>query len=128
MQYLLDTHTLLWFLEDDPRLPQKVRKEIVNIDNNCFLSIASLWEIAIKIKVKKLMIEFTFEKFEGYLSAKAIELIPISFEHLNELLNLELYHRDPFDRMIIAQSITEDFTILSSDKHFKSYAVKLLWK
>lgn len=74
------------------------------------------------------MIKFPFGKFGSYLSENEIELIPISFEHLIKLLNLTLYHRDPFNRMIIAQSLTEDFTILSGDKHFKSYAVKLLWK
>lgn len=63
MQYLLDTHTLLWFLEDDPQLPEKVRKEIADIDNKCYVSIVSLWEIAIKIRLGKLSIKFHFEKF-----------------------------------------------------------------
>lgn len=72
------------------------------------------------------MIKFPFEKFVSYLTKNQIEFIPISFEHLIKLLNLALYHRDPFDRIIIAQSITEDLTILSGDKHFNSYPVKLL--
>ena len=68
MQYLLDTHTLLWFLQDDPQLPKKISSRIRNIENNCFVSIASLWEIAIKIKLGKLSIKFPFERFAVYLA------------------------------------------------------------
>lgn len=127
MQYLLDTHTLLWFLEDDPQLPEKVKKEIADIDNKCYVSIASLWEIAIKIRLGKLSIKFNFEKFAAYLSDNEIELLPISLEHLLQLLNLDLHHRDPFDRLIIAQAITDNLTILSRDEHFKSYMERVMW-
>lgn len=128
MKYLLDTHTLLWFLEDDPQLPEKVRKEIADIDNKCYISIASLWEIAIKIKLGKLSIKFPFEKFAAYLSDNEIELLPISLEHLLQLLNLELHHRDPFDRLIIAQGLAENLTILTKDENFSRYTSNILWK
>lgn len=128
MKYLLDTHTLLWFLEDDQQLPKKVRKEIADIDNRCYISIASLWEIAIKIKLGKLRIKFPFEKFATYLSDNEIELLPISLEHLLRLLNLELYHRDPFDRLIIAQGLAENLTILTKDENFSRYTSNILWK
>lgn len=86
-------------------MPEKVRKEIADIDNKCYVSIASLWEIAIKIRLGKLSIKFPFEKFATYLSDNEIELLPISLEHLLQLLNLDLHHRDPFERLIIAQAI-----------------------
>ena len=128
MHYLLDTHTLLWFLDDDPQLPEKVKEEIININNNCFVSIASLWEIAIKVKIGKLTIKFPFEKFADYFSANEIELLPISLDHLTQLLNMDFHHRDPFDRIIIAQSRVEQLTILTRDEHFSSYTDRVMWK
>jgi PIN domain nuclease of toxin-antitoxin system len=128
MQYLLDTHTLLWFLQDDPQLPERVSNEITNIDNKCYVSIASLWEIAIKINLGKLSIKFPFEKFASFLSDNDIELLPIAFDHLIQLSNLELHHRDPFDRVIIAQSMVENLTIITKDGFFPSYTIKLFWK
>ncbi len=128
MQYLLDTHTLLWFLQDDPQLPKKISSRIRNIENNCFVSIASLWEIAIKIKLGKLSIKFPFERFAVYLADNDLEVLAISFDHISQVLNLDMLHRDPFDRIIIAQGITEDLTILTRDEHFAKYAVKTTWK
>ena len=104
-----------------------MRKEIADVDNKCYVSIASLWEIAIKIRLGKLSIKFHFEKFAAYLSDNEIELLPISLEHLLQLLNLDLHHRDPFDRLIIAQAITDNLTILSRDEHFKSYTERVMW-
>ena len=128
MQYLLDTHTLLWFLQDDPQLPKKISSRIRNIENNCFVSIASLWEIAIKIKLGKLSIKFPFERFAVYLADNDLEVLAISFDHISQVLNLDMLHRDPFDRIIIAHGITEDLTILTRDEHFAKYAVKTTWK
>ena len=128
MQYLLDTHTLLWFLQDDPQLPKKISSRIRNIENNCFVSIASLWEIDIKIKLGKLSIKFPFERFAVYLADNDLEVLAISFDHISQVLNLDMLHRDPFDRIIIAQGITEDLTILTRDEHFAKYAVKTTWK
>ncbi|SDW86745.1 PIN domain nuclease, a component of toxin-antitoxin system (PIN domain) [Hydrobacter penzbergensis] len=130
MQYLLDTHTLLWFLQDDPQLPKKISSRIRNIENNCFVSIASLWEIAIKIKLGKLSIKFPFERFAVYLADNDLEVLAISFDHISQVLNLDMLHRDPFDRIIIAQGITEDLTILTRDEHFDTlclYSLKSLF-
>jgi PIN domain nuclease of toxin-antitoxin system len=128
MTYLLDTHTLLWFLEDDPQLPKKINREIANIDHRCFVSIASLWEIAIKIKLGKLSIKFSFERFAEYLADSDIELLPIALEHIVQMLELDLHHRDPFDRIIIAQGMVENLTILTKDESFAAYPVKKAWK
>jgi PIN domain nuclease of toxin-antitoxin system len=128
MQYLLDTHALLWFLEDDSQLPVKVSNEITNIDNKCYVSIASLWEIAIKINLGKLSIKFSFEKFASFLSDNDIEVLPIAFDHLTQLSSLEHHHRDPFDRIIIAQCMVENLTILTKDQYFPNYPVKIMWQ
>ncbi len=127
MRYLLDTHTLLWFLQDDPQLPEKVGNEITNIENSCYVSIASLWEIAIKINLGKLAIKFSFEKFASFLSDNDIEVLPIAFDHLIQLSGLEQHHRDPFDRIIIAQGMVENLIILTKDQYFPDYPVKTMW-
>ena len=119
MRYLLDTHTLLWFLQDDPQLPEMVANEITNIENNCYVSIASLWEIAIKINLGK---------FASYLADNDIEVLQIGFDHLIQVATLDLHHRDPFDRIIIAQGLVENLTIITKDEHFPSYTDKILWK
>src|SRR5580704_10973584 len=113
MQYLLDTHTFIWFIEGDEQLSKKSRNEIVHIDNDCFLSIASLWEIAIKSSNGKLNLKVPFNKIADYLSRTDIKLLSIEFYHLYPLLTLEFIHRDPFDRIIISQAITDKLTILT---------------
>lgn len=128
MRYLLDTHALIWCLEDSLELPEKVRKEILNSNNKCYVSIASLWEIAIKIKLGKLTIQLPFDRLTDYLSYNNIELLPISPSHLDHLLTIDLHHRDPFDRMIIAQALSEQLTIITRDEHFSRYTDKLMWK
>lgn len=128
MRYLLDTHTLLWFLQDDPQLPEKVGNEITNIENSCYVSIASLWEIAIKINLGKLNIKFPFVKFASYLADNDIEVLQIGFDHLIQVATLDLHHRDPFDRIIIAQGLVENLTIITKDEHFPSYTDRILWK
>jgi len=128
MRYLLDTHTLLWFLQAEPQLPEKVANEITNIENNCYVSIASLWEIAIKINLGKLTVKFPFVKFASYLADNDIEVLQIGFDHLIQVATLDLYHRDPFDRIIIAQGLVENLTIITKDENFPSYTDRILWK
>ena len=127
MNLLLDTHSVIWFLNGDNQLSNTASVLIRDVDNNRFLSIASLWEVAIKIKTGKLELDFLFADFEEKLRENAITILPVSFEHTKQLLDLELHHRDPFDRMIIAQSVTENLTIISKDKNFSLYPIKLLW-
>ncbi len=128
MQLLLDTHTFIWFISGDTSLPGKVRELIKDIDNKCFISIASLWEIAIKSSLKKLTLKSGFDKIAGFLIENDIEILPITFEHLQQLLQLTFHHRDPFDRIIIAQGISERLTIISKDEHFSSYTKHVLWQ
>ena len=127
-KYLLDTHTILWFFNGDKNLSTKVKNIITSGKNICYLSIASLWEIAIKIKLGKLDIGIPFKDFTLLLTENDIRIIHISFLHLQELISLEEFHGDPFDKLIITQSIAEDMILLSKDKNFKLYPeLKLVW-
>ena len=92
-----------------------------------YISIASVWKIAIKMSIGKLLLEFSFDEIEEKLAGSNIKLLDISVKHTQQIISLPLHHRDPFDRMIIAQSITENLTVISKDKNFSLYAIKLLW-
>ena len=127
MNYLLDTHTLIWFLNGDNSLTSKARKAIESDNATNFVSIASLWEISIKLSLDRLEIKFSFETISKEFDKNNFQLLPITFKDILVLSKLPFHHRDPFDRMIISQSIANDFTIISKDKEFGSYKVKLLW-
>ena len=128
MEYLLDTHTLLWIVTDDKQLSTKVEKLFLNEQNEIFLSIASLWEIAIKVSLKRLELGQSLSEFYfKHVIGNKIRLLDIKVEHLAILESLEFHHRDPFDRMIISQSISEKIPILSNDKTFSKYLIKRIW-
>jgi len=126
--YLLDTHTLLWFLSGDDRMSAESKNIISDPKNHCYISIASLWEIAIKIKIGKLKLTFELNELATYLFKNNIEILPIGFEHILETLNLEDHHRDPFDRIILAQAKCERLALISKDENFAKYDhIKLIW-
>jgi PIN domain nuclease of toxin-antitoxin system len=127
MNILLDTHTFIWFINGDKSLPDKVIAKIKNVENQCFFSIASIWEIAIKMKLNKLQLKSDFNEITSLCFENEIEILPVTFEHIQELNNLELHHGDPFDRLIIAQGISEKLTVLTKDENFHLYKVKCLW-
>jgi PIN domain nuclease of toxin-antitoxin system len=127
MELLLDTHALIWFINGDVKLPENSIKLIKNINNRCFVSIASLWEIAIKTTINKLEILGGFNNLSKLLKQNDFEIIPISFEHLQKLVQLDFHHRDPFDRIIIAQGIVENLTIVTKDEIFSNYIVNTVW-
>ena len=127
MANLLDTHALIWFIEGDRLLSDKALSAINDEADFNFVSIASIWEIAIKLNVEKLKLETSFLGIQKKMDENGFILLPVNFEHTLILKDLPLHHRDPFDRMIIAQSITEDLTIISKNKNFSLYPIKLLW-
>lgn len=127
MAYLLDTHTLLWFIAGDKKLSSSVKAIIKNIDQSCYISIASLWELTIKIQLGKLVIKTPLNEIFDFVERNSIEIIPINTEHLLQLSKLPSHHNDPFDRIIVSQAISEDLILLSRDKGFKKYKVKLKW-
>ena len=127
MNCLIDTHTLIWFFNGDSQLSDNALKVLNDDSNNKLISIASLWEISIKVNVGKLELAYPYNTIMPKLLLNKISILNIAFNHTENYINLPLHHRDPFDRMIIAQSITEDLTIISKDKNFSLYPIKLLW-
>jgi len=128
MEYLLDTHALLWIVTDDKQLSKKVKKIFLDEQNEIFLSIASLWEIAIKVSLNRLELGLSLNEFYiRHVVGNKIRLIDIKVEHLAVLENLEFHHRDPFDRILIAQCLVEKMAIMSKDKIFSNYSIKRIW-
>ena len=127
MAFLLDTHAFLWFASGDTQLPLSVRNKIKDLNQSCYLSIASLWEITIKHQIGKLTLNRTLEELFEFLIRNEIEIIDITLEHLLSLSKLPSVHSDPFDRLIISQAISENLTIITRDKIFKKYKVKQQW-
>jgi PIN domain nuclease of toxin-antitoxin system len=127
MKVLLDTHAFLWFVNDDPQL-SLAAKTLMESEVDLLLSVASLWEISIKVGIGKLDLPKLFDVFiPEQLELNEIELLPIELKHLTPLTSLPLHHRDPFDRLLISQSLVEELTILSADKIFDRYAVNRSW-
>ena len=127
MKVLLDTHAFLWFVNDDPQL-SLAAKTLMESEVDLLLSVASLWEISIKVGIRKLDLPKLFDVFiPEQLELNEIELLPIELKHLTPLTSLPLHHRDPFDRLLISQSLVEELTILSADKIFDRYAVNRSW-
>jgi PIN domain nuclease of toxin-antitoxin system len=126
MRFLIDTHILLWFLSADKHLKIKKREVINNTDNKIYVSIISLWEIAIKLSIEKLKLDYDFAELPKLLQKHDIEITGISFLQTELVKNLPRHHGDPFDRMLIAQAISEDLTIITEDQNFKLYQAKVL--
>ena len=128
MKYLLDTHTLLWFLSGDEKLSGRARLLIDDSSNEKFLSIASLWEIAIKVGLEKLDLDKPFEQiFPERLNFNRIRILDITVDSLVKLTTLPFHHRDPFDRLIIAQGLAEGMPIISVDTVFDAYSIDREW-
>jgi len=128
MNILLDTHAAIWFITNDQKLPVKSKALISNPENSCFVSIATLWEMGIKYSLGKLILHTELDRIFEIFSETGFLLLPIKREHVLLNSTLEYYHRDPFDRIIIAQAMYEKFTILSGDELFEKYDVKLSWE
>lgn len=127
MRLLLDTHALLWFLAGDPSLSAPACRAIEEPANERRVSVASLWEIAIKISLGKLEVDGGFDAVVSALAENDFELLPVEVVHVRMLLSLPFHHRDPFDRVLIAQAFEEGLTIVTADGHFAAYDVKRLW-
>lgn len=123
---LLDTHALIWFVSNDPNLPVSTRDKIESADD-VLLSIASLWEMAIKLNIGKLPLQGNFEDIEPQLSAAGITILPITFADTVQFRYLPLHHRDPFDRILVAQAINNSLVLVSRDVAFDAYDLQRLW-
>ncbi|MBL8809061.1 MAG: type II toxin-antitoxin system VapC family toxin [Planctomycetaceae bacterium] len=128
MNLLLDTHTFLWFVADDAQLPGRAKELIENPDNRKLVSIATCWEISIKVGLKKLDLGEPASIFlPRHLAANHFELLPIAMSHATLVERLPLHHRDPFDRLLIAQAIVEGLVIIGIDVALDAYGVKRIW-
>lgn len=125
--YLLDTHTLLWFLRDSPQLSKKAL-EIITTENKVYVSIASLWEIAIKKSIGKLEFEHSIEKIAELCHEKDILILQIQPKYFDKVIKLPNIHNDPFDRLIISQAIIENLVIITKDTIIPKYSVKTIWQ
>lgn len=128
MRLLLDTHSFLWFIGGDKSLSAYARSLIEDDANEVFLSVASLWEIAIKVSLGKLRLEQPFDLLiPQQLYVNNIELCAITIQHASAVATLPFHHRDPFDRLLIAQALVEQFPIIGQDQIFDAYAVQRIW-
>lgn len=125
---LLDTHAFLWWVNDAPEISAAARHAISDANNECYLSLASCWEMSIKSSLGKLRLAKSIERFvSDQLTANGFTLLNIELRHAAKVEKLPFYHRDPFDRLLIAQALTEKMTLLTADPAFTQYGVKLLW-
>jgi PIN domain nuclease of toxin-antitoxin system len=128
MKLLLDTHTFIWWDNEPDKLPKQIHDSCQDPTNELLLSLASVWELQIKIQLGKLKLRTVLEKvITDQQTQNGLGFLPITPAHIFELQNLPHHHRDPFDRLLIAQARLEDATPLSKDEIFASYPVTVLW-
>ena len=127
MNILLDTHAAIWFFEGDKRLPKSAVEAIYNLDNMIYVSVASLWEVAIKLSIDKLTFDDGFDGFIDAIHKNEFILLEVEPEHIRTTMYLPHIHRDPFDRMLIAQATIEDMAIMTADANIIKYKVNSVW-
>jgi PIN domain nuclease of toxin-antitoxin system len=128
VKLLLDTHAFLWWVEGAPALGRRARAEVANPDNEVFFSIASCWELAIKLSLGKLRLTQSLERFiPEQLTRNGFVLVGVEFRHVAGVADLPFHHRDPFDRLLVAQALLEELAIVSADRIFRKYGVTVVW-
>jgi PIN domain nuclease of toxin-antitoxin system len=127
MKYLLDTHAIIWYFEDSPRLPHNIAELIDNPEINICVCSISLWEIAIKVSLGKLELRVSLDEIFYNIKDGDYDVLQIENEYLQRLSSLPFLHKDPFDRLLIASAIAEDLTIITADENIQKYNVKWTW-
>jgi PIN domain nuclease of toxin-antitoxin system len=127
MRLLLDTHTVIWVIDGNSRMPQHIREMLVDSSNDVYVSAVSLWEISIKSRLGKYVLNESLVDITRLLRKKGFSFLPVRLKHVYHLDTLELHHKDPFDRMLIAQSLADDCALVSCDDAFDLYDVQRLW-
>ena len=128
MNYLLDTHAFIWWNENNPKLPTQVRQRLSDRSNQIWLSYASVWELQIKVQIGKLTLGAPLaDLIDQEIRVNRLRLLSISYGDILKLDSLPMHHRDPFDRMIIAQTLTGGFHLVACDLEFPAYGVPLFW-
>ena len=123
MRLLLDTHVFLWWRENSPRLGHQARGHIATAEQ-VFVSVVSAWEVAIKVAIGKLRIDGSFE---AWVEDSRFTRVSDHFRHAEQLARLPVHHRDPFDRMLVAQALVERFVLVTADRRFEPYGVPVVW-
>ena len=128
MRLLLDTHAFLWFVSDDERLSTRARRTISDPKNDRWLSLASVWEMAIKLSLGKLRLDVPLdEMLESEALGNAIAILGIERRHIFAVAALPYHHRDPFDRLLVCQARSERLTLVSADRAFDAYGLRRVW-
>ena len=127
MKLLVDTHAVIWFINNSNQLPKGAKQIIANAGNRCYVSIATFWEIAIKTSLGRLDLKADLSKIFQIIDDSGFEILPITIPHILTNSNLPFHHQDPFDRIIISQAIVEDLTVISKDNQFAKYDIKVVW-
>ena len=128
MRALLDTHVFLWAVSEPERLSESARKVIESGASELFLSVASLWEISIKIGIGKLLLPKPEDRYlRDQLLRNNVSTLAVEARHALELTSIPLHHRDPFDRLVIAQSLVEGIPIITADSVLKQYSAQIIW-
>jgi len=128
MRALIDTSTFLWTISDNDKLSANARRFIADLENDILISVASLWEIAIKTSLGKLELLLPFNRLiPEQLEQNSITVLPIEMRHMSKIIDLPFHHRDPFDRLIIAQGLSEQIPVITPDAAFGQYPVQLIW-
>lgn len=128
MRLLLDTQAFLWWVDGSSRLSRKARSAVADPGSECLVSVGSCWEMAIKLSLGKLRLDEPIDSFiPAQLSANRFSLLEIGFRHTARVAKLPFHHRDPFDRLLVAQALEEGLTVVTSDAVFPKYGVKRLW-
>lgn len=128
MNLLLDTHAIIWFITEADQLPENVKALIEDAGNECFVSIASLWEMGIKHSLGRLDLKADLKKIFELIDQSGLSVMPITTTHILTSTTLAFHHRDPFDRLIIAQAKSEGLTLISKDGMFRDYNINLIWE
>ena len=128
MKLLLDTHAFLWWVAASDELSRKARSAVGSARNECFVSVASGWEIAIKVSLGTLRIDGALDRFlPEQLAANAFQALAVDFRHTARVATLPFHHRDPFDRLLVAQALEEDLAMVTADPVVVKYGVKRVW-
>ena len=127
MKYLLDTHVVLWTAENSPLLSEKAKSAILDENSEKYISIVSAWETAIKLGTRKLHLEGGLPEFFRMVDDNGFFTLPIEREYLRLIPHLPDYHKDPFDRLLIATAVTENMTIITADQNVQRYKILWLW-
>ena len=128
MRVLIDTHVFLWWVEGDRALPAKARRVIADQENECLVSLVSMWELAVKANLGKLRLALPVQRYVvEHLANNAFGLLDIRIAHVGLVETLTRHHGDPFERLLIAQALVEDLPVVTADPIFRKYGIKRIW-